>query len=401
MKRYLIFACMLLMTCQCLIAEQVDLEQEYRKLDKEIKHVNTRIQQREKRIIAYQKALGQTADGTREQYSMCRHLYEEYNNFMSDSAIIYLNRCIFLAETLHDTISSQECRLMLASQCADLDRYQEAVDVMRTIVDQRINDNTNFRRALMTLARMYGSMARNSKIPYLQNEYSARSDYYLSQIDTTRLSMDDDESLQLKEHDRYAAGDAAGALHYNDMRLKLVREESLRYPAIAFSRCLDYKLLGDSVQTRYWAAQAALSHLRKGDMNPNAMLELANLLYNDGDQDRAYRYVHFAWWCAFNYPATQQNHLFSPALFGLTDYYEASIKRSNRAIVLLVALIIVLAGALALTMRKRDRLRQELDQTLEARNRRDTRFEPFNPYPDGQDLSADETSPEEHDPIQQ
>ena len=344
MKKIFIFTLLSLLSCTGVTAAgTIDLEQEYRKLDQAIEKTDIYVRERENHIQAYKTARGATND-TRVQYDLNRNLYDLYRPYMSDSAIHYISRCIMLAERMNDPIRADECRLLLANQCTESGMYHEAMDVLNSIDEQRINDANNRRRYYITIAHLYGELGYYCKVPRLQGEYYAKHDYYNSLIDTARVSMNDDEALQMKELQCYSAGDAKGALHFSDMRLKQVKEGSHEYAIVAFYRFLDYRLLEDSVQARYWITQSALSDVTNAVMDQGAMWELANLLMADGDMDRAYRYIHFAWQCASKFNTVKRNSQISPVLTAISDNYEASLKRANRELGVLAVVSSMLAA---------------------------------------------------------
>ena len=330
MKLNLFLALLSLLSCVNLsAAATIDLEQEYRKLDKAIEQSERYVQERESRIQGYKSARKAT-DDARVQYDLNRSLYEEYRPYMSDSAIHYIGKCIDLAQRMGDAVRHDECRLLLAYQCIESGMYHEAMDVLNSIDVQHITDPENQRRYYTTIAHLYGELGYYCKVPSLQQEYYAKHDHYNAMIDTTRLSMNDDGRLQMKELEHYVAGDAQGALRYSDLRLKQVKEGSHEYAIVAFYRYLDYTMLGDSVQSRYWVTQSALSDVTNAVMDQGAMWELANKLMADGDMERAYRYIHFAWQCASKFNTVKRNSQISPVLTAISDNYEASLKRANR-----------------------------------------------------------------------
>ena len=370
MKKNIIFALLSLLSCLCMTATgSIDLEQEYRKLDNAIEQTDQYVQERENRIHGYKTACGATQD-TRVQYDLCRSLYNEYRPYMSDSAIHYISRCIMLAEQLDDYIHADECRILLAYQCTESGMYNEAVDVLNTIDAQRVNDPNIKRRYYSTFAHLYRELAYYCKIPNLQGEYYAKHDYYKSMIDTASIPMNDDEALQMKEMDCFAAGDGQGALHFSDLRLKQVKEGSHEYAIVAFYRYLDYSLLGDSVQARYWVTQSALSDVENAVMDQGAMWELANLLMADGDMGRAYRYIHFAWQCASKFNTVKRNSQISPVLTVISDNYEASLKRANRLLAILAVVSSLLAalflGILFYSRRQRKKLARARNELSES-----------------------------------
>lgn len=319
----------------------IDLVQVYQQLDEAIKHTDQYTQEREQRITKHRTALEVTKDPA-GQYELCYRLYEEFQPYMNDSAIYYIDRCIALAEKMGDHIRAEQCQLQLAFQCTESGMYNEAMDILRAFDAAQISDAKNRQKYYSTLSHLYAELGYYCKVPRLQREYYANGDRYRVLIDTTVSSSD--EVLQIKEMQCFAAGDAQGALQYSDMRLKQVDKGSHEYAIVAFYRYLDYSLKGDSVQARYWVTQSALSDVKNAIMDQGALWELANLLMADGDMDRAYYYIHFAWQCANKFNTVKRNNQISPVLTSISDNYEESLKRANRQLLALAVVASLLAA---------------------------------------------------------
>lgn len=336
-------AIMILLLCPIIAsaAGTVNLEEYYRSLDEAIAQSDRYVSVREDSITRLRSALQVTRDPA-AQYDLCHRLYEQYKPYINDSAIHYIDRCIALAEGLGDRVHVEECQIQLAWQCSESGMYHEAMDILDGIDEAKISDPRNLKQYRSTLAHLYSELGYYCKVPRLQQVYYARGDGYRQLIDTTVCSPD--EALQIKEIACFGAGDAQGALRCSDMRLKQVEEGSHEFAIVAFYRYLDYQLLGDSVQARYWVTQSALSDVRNAVMDQGAMWELANLLMADGDMDRAYRYIHFAWQCASKFNTVKRNSQISPVLTAISDNYEASLKRANRQLLYLAIVASLLAA---------------------------------------------------------
>ena len=319
----------------------IDLVQVYQQLDEAIKHTEQYTQEREQRITKHRTALEVTKDPA-GQYELCYRLYEEFQPYMNDSAIYYIGRCIALAEKMGDHIRAEQCQLQLAFQCTESGMYNEAMDILRAIDVTQISDAKNRQKYYSTISHLYSEVGYYCKVPRLQREYYATGDRYRALIDSTVSSRD--EALQIKEMQCFSAGDAQGALKYSDMRLKQVSEGSHEFAIVAFYRYLDYTLKGDSVQARYWVTQSALSDVKNAIMDQGALWELANLLMADGDMDRAYYYIHFAWQCANKFNTVKRNNQISPVLTSISDNYEESLKRANRQLLALAVVASLLAA---------------------------------------------------------
>ena len=319
----------------------IDLKQTYRQLDEAIAQTDRYVQQRETRIQQFKSALEVSQD-LQLQYELCRRLYDEYHPYMNDSAIHYLGRGIELAQRMGDKSRADECRMLMAYQCTESGMYHEAMDLLSVIDAATIQDPAAKHRYYSTMAHLYQELAYYCKVPHLQQQYYAMADDYNRRIDMGNVTSD--QALQIKELQCYGAGDAKGALRYSDQRLKQVEEGSHEYAIVAFYRHLDYRLLGDTVQAHYWVAQSSLSDVKNAVMDQGAMWELANMLMADGDMDRAYRYIRFAWQCANKFNTVKRNNQISPVLTDISDNYEASLKRANRLLEVLAIVASLLAA---------------------------------------------------------
>ena len=340
-KPVILYLLLLFLAPQATHADVIDLEAVYRQLDEAIEQTDRYVEAREARIQKYKAALEVTGDPD-VQYERCRRLYDEYHPYMNDSAIYYIDRSIALAEQRGDRFGANECQLLMAYQCTDAGMYYEAMDILRGFDENRIDDPRIRQKYYSTLSHLYSELGYYCKVPRLQREYYAKSDHYKLLIDTTLCSRD--EALQIKELACYIAGDAEGALRYSDMRLKQIQEGSHEYAIAAFYRYLDCTLSGDSVQARYWVTRSALSDVKNAVMDQGAMWELANGLMADGDMDRAYRYIRFAWQCAGKFNTVKRNNQISPVLTAISDNYETSLKRANHLLAILAVVSSLLAA---------------------------------------------------------
>ena len=343
MMRFGILISMLTAVALCHAAPgTIDLEQTYRQLDEAIARSDRYVAEREQRIQQYRSALEVSHD-PQAQYELCRRLYDEYHPYINDSAIHYLGRSIDLSQRGGNLASADECRMLMAFQCTESGMYHEAADLLG-VIDVNALDDTARNLYYSTMAHLYQELGYYCKVPQLQQQYYARSSDYNSRINLADTTTD--EALQIKELQCYTAGDAQGALRYSDQRLRQVEEGSHDYAIVAFYRHLDYRLLGDTIQARYWVAQSALSDVRNAVMDQGAMWELASMLMADGDMDRAYRYIRFAWQCAVKFNTVKRNNQISPVLTDISDHYEASLKHANRLLQVLVIVASLLAALL-------------------------------------------------------
>ena len=375
MKYHIFLSTLLLMLATLdLSASDINLLQEYHRLDQAIEQSDRYVQVREERIAKLKTAL-EVTHAVNAQYDLCHNLYEEYHSYVNDSAIFYLDQCIALAQAMGNQSLVDECHLQMAFQCSESGMFHEAADLLQRIDEQQLNAD-NLRRYNITMGHLYGEMAYYCKVPALQQDYYAKRDQYNGRIIAANDSSD--EYLQVKEMGCFSTQDAEGALAFSDLRLKNVEEGTHKYAIVAFYRHLDYRLLGDSIQARYWVTQSALSDVTNAVMDQGALWELANMLMADGDIDRAYRYIHFAWQCASKFNTLKRNNQISPVMTAISDNYETSLKRANRLLLALAVVACLLAGLLLGILYYSNSQRKKLARARNELSDSNTRLEQLN-----------------------
>ena len=375
MKYHIFLSTLLLMLATLDVsASDINLLQEYHRLDQAIEQSDRYVQVREERIAKLKTAL-EVTHAVNARYDLCHNLYEEYHSYVNDSAIFYLDRCIALAQTMGNQSLVDECHLQMAFQCSESGMFHEAADLLQRIDEQQLNAD-NLRRYNITMGHLYGEMAYYCKVPALQQDYYAKRDQYNGRIIAANDSSD--EYLQVKEMGCFSTQDAEGALAFSDLRLKNVEEGTHKYAIVAFYRHLDYRLLGDSIQARYWVTQSALSDVTNAVMDQGALWELANMLMADGDIDRAYRYIHFAWQCASKFNTLKRNNQISPVMTAISDNYETSLKRANRLLLALAVVACLLAGLLLGILYYSNSQRKKLARARNELSDSNTRLEQLN-----------------------
>ena len=375
MKYHIFLSTLLLMLATLDVsASDINLLQEYHRLDQAIEQSDRYVQVREERIAKLKTAL-EVTHAVNARYDLCHNLYEEYHSYVNDSAIFYLDRCIELAQAMGNQSLVDECHLQMAFQCSESGMFHEAADLLQRIDEQQLNAD-NLRRYNITMGHLYGEMAYYCKVPALQQDYYAKRDQYNGRIIAANDSSD--EYLQVKEMGCFSTQDAEGALAFSDLRLKNVEEGTHKYAIVAFYRHLDYRLLGDSIQARYWVTQSALSDVTNAVMDQGALWELANMLMADGDIDRAYRYIHFAWQSAIKFNTLKRNNQISPVMTAISDNYETSLKRANRLLLALAVVACLLAGLLLGILYYSNSQRKKLARARNELSDSNTRLEQLN-----------------------
>ena len=318
-------------------AAGADLDSLYRCLDKAIVASPRYVEQREHRIDSLRRELAKARDRS-ERYERTFAHYREYKSYMNDSAVAFLKRCISLTD---DRTETAVCRSLLAFQCSTTGMYAESLEILGQTDTAGVG-----REALgeyyLAYGHVYGELAYYGSIPEMCRSYTSRQAEYM-RLALEILDPDDDRSMQLREMQCYARQKYDEALRVNDRRMERVGRGSHGYAIVAFYRYMDYKQMGRMDEAKFWLAEAAISDVRNAVMDQAALWELANLLNQEGQLDRSYDYIGFAWDSARRFGTRMRNWQMSPILQTIDKNYQDETERSNMMLRVMIGIVSVMA----------------------------------------------------------
>ena len=307
--------------------QQVDLRPLYKELDAAIDSAAIFQKQKTDAIEILKKQYASCRDDE-ERYRFSWSLYREYVAFVSDSTLSYLQRCLELARRMNrgDLVSQSE--LAMAHQLSETGFYSEAEIRYNRIPIEQMDSAT---RLLYLSGRnhLYGEMGFYSHDPELSQQFHSKA----NAIRDTLLTLLPHESAayaELMSRMLNNRGTPDEALPFSDQWLAKVVPGTRDYAIMAFFRSEIYKRKGDVTMQRYWLIQSALTDIRQAIMDQSALWSLANsIMQDDGDLDRAYRYMDFSWGCISQFSPHMRSWLVSPILTRINDKYKANLHQAN------------------------------------------------------------------------
>lgn len=227
-----------------------------------------------------------------EVYQINKALYEEYNNYMSDSAIFYLNQNLELADSLKDEPKLNDVYISSASLFIRLGMYLEASQYLKKVKNAilSLRQNADFYITYMNLYLGLGSYSQNTKEKHgywiLAKSYSdsmmrivpPQSEEYLRNIE---------KEYRLKK-------EFSAALAANDKRLALTKPYTTQYALVTFHRSLIYRGIKDLNNEKRFLALSAISDAELSVKDNASISILAAILMHEGDINRAYQYIRFS-----------------------------------------------------------------------------------------------------------
>ena len=334
--------------------ESVDLEGLYQQLDDAIDNSPQYVAEREKQITVCRDSL-QKEQNPEKRLQLADQLYQLYRPYKNEQALQYVEQCINLAESLRRSDLAGRYRSLLAHQCSTSDMLVESLEQLYLVNRQALTNKelVDYYSAWMHVC---GEMANLTQRKDMHQRYLAQQSLYRDSVMAV-ASEGSEEWLHLKMDILTAQRHFQDALNISDRWLKITREGTHESAYAAFYRSQVFDHLTNHDLACYWLGKSALDDIRCAVMDQASLLFLAEHLANDGDLDRAERYMDFARKCNNTFSNHTRTYQYSSILNIIQKGKEAAEHQSHQVIivVLIVAavLIFLLILALILIIRKR------------------------------------------------
>ena len=276
------------------------------------------------------------------RYAIMKKLYEEYSAYQYDSAYAYVSQCMRLAESIGDEALLNESRLNLAhilSTACLMDKARQTlgqIDTSRLAAGQLVV----YYRTLTDLL-IY-------QAEYMQGtQYAQEYVQQLMQVRRAAIAIDVPHSninYQITQAECYS--DDNQPQRAIDLLSRLVsnyRSGDRMYSIITSTMSFYYSQLGDKEHQMQYLISSAESDL-EGCIRENTSLRtIADRLFDEGDIDRAYRYMRVAVDDANFYGTRLRNIQASHIVPKILDAYQTKQEQDHRNMTWLLALISVIA----------------------------------------------------------
>lgn len=317
-------------------------------LDKAIGQYEQYAAIREARIDRLKAQLKAADTISMDYYNLNHSLYLEYKSYTCDSAIYYLNCNMEWAERYNKSYLIEETRILLAHLMMSVGMYEEASERLKQVSRFKLSA-TLLRDYYDCYCRFYGELGA-----YTQDNSSKRRYFLLSRCyeDSllTILPPGSYAHLERREMRKMTDGDVKGALQINDTLLSGLKSDSPEYALVTYYRSQLSRQSGDEEGELQYLALSALADIRFAITDHASLWSLAQLLYEKGDIERAYRYMRFSWEQTKFYNARLRSWQSAGILSLIDKTYQAMIEKQNKRleqyVLVITALLVLLSGAL-------------------------------------------------------
>jgi len=272
-------------------AESKSLKDKLAQLDNCLKNKKEYDRNKEKEIAKRRKDL-RKARSDKQRYDACIGLYDEYKSYQYDSAYAYANRSLTLADRLANTDYhvESECAMTFCLLSAGL--YKEAFDKLGRV--NAGNASPEYKKTYYSLVvRLnYAIADYNHAKPY-HEEYMKRGNAYTDSLLalTAKDSPEWKYAVAQRQMKEYKYGESRRT--FSDMlRMKGL---TMHTKAIVTS-CIGWMSWQDGKEdtAMQFLAESAIYDAMSSTKETTALRGLAELLYKNGDIQRATEYIQFS-----------------------------------------------------------------------------------------------------------
>ena len=277
-----------------------------------------------------------------DRYGTMKQLYEEYAAYQYDSAYAYVSQCLALARQMSDDRLLNESRLDLAHILSTACLMDQARLLLGQIDTTRLSATQ--------LIRYYRT--RTDLLIY-QAEYMQGTQYAAEAVQqlidlrrrTAALNVphDDVNYLLTVAECRADSGQSRQAISLLEGLMQHYHSGERLYSIITSTMSFHYGQLGDKEKQMQYLIKSAESDL-EGCIRENTSLRaIADILFDEGDIDRAYRYMRVAVDDANFYGTRLRNIQSSRIVPKILDAYQTKQERNHRNMMWLLGIISVIA----------------------------------------------------------
>ena len=352
--KILLLSLLFLLSGLPVVADNDGFQAIYRQIDEAIDHSPEYVAEYEKQIEEKrQEYVG--AEMAEDKYQLAFKLYDLYKAFMNDSALYYIDEAEQWAKKQGNAVRASNCRILRAFQCSTVGYYSEALAFLRTI-DKSQLDSVGLKNYYKTQMHVYGELGYYSKIRSLQEGYYQNRTLYRDSL-YSMVSHDSPDYLMNRIYELKDQNRLAEARELCDQWMKLVKPDSHDYAIVSYYYWLSCEDLNEA---KHWLAISALNDVRNAVMDQASLLQLAELLNDEGDLERSYKYIRFTWDCNNRFNTRMRSWQITPILNVIENNYQEAVDRNTKvlwtSIVVVSVLALLLLGVLFFLHRRNQQL---------------------------------------------
>ncbi|MFM7024332.1 MAG: DUF6377 domain-containing protein [Flavobacteriales bacterium] len=226
------------------------------------------------------------------QFQFCAKLFEEYKSFQYDSAFKYTDRMLKLAYVLNDPAKINNAKVNFSFIFLSSGMFKEALDTLSTVdaMALPVAERINFYKVF---ARTYFDLSDFSQSQQYSQSYNNKGDEYVTRaLDLSEKASA--EYLFLKAWKYMRIRNIEMAIKTYQKLLLYYNLTQHEYAIVTSSLSFMYMLDNNQEKHKEFLIKAAIADIRGCVFETVALRNLAEIVYKEGNYERAYRYIKIA-----------------------------------------------------------------------------------------------------------
>ena len=313
-----------------------DLNTILNRLDEAIENRPNYIAEKEKRLEALR--IETTQKNGEEQFNGYRQLFNEYRTFSADSALHYAQVCNDWALEHKDPIKLQESQIMGAIGLAVIGQYEQANILISGLENHVYPENKEeYYSARTDISYWQGAF---SSLKSMKDRYDKLSQNYRDSLNLITKNKTFKEQASVIIQGRT---DPKGSISATRKYIQTLPEghDSIRYFANHLGTI--YYSEGRRDSSEYFFALSAISDMERGVREYSSLINLSMQLFEDGEINRAYKYMTQCLNDANESHSSLRNMEMSKRMSPIMEAYNRKLKHQERIVTwIAIALAIML-----------------------------------------------------------
>ena len=347
--------------------KELNLPKMYKLVDDALEESGRYIADYESKLYKTKQAIAESSDD-HQKLALTLDLSLMYESFNGDSTLAYTARALQMAGELGQPEVVADCQARMAYLCTFLGSQTESLTLLQRIDKSALTQDglCNYYRSYMMV---YGNLGGNCQIPAMREEFYQK---HLTYMDSLLATAKPGSEMYLGHRQPQLVGEKRfeEALKMNDERLNMTQEGTHDNAIVSYSRYTIYNAMGNRDMAKYWLCKSALDDIRNAVMDQTSLISLAEMLDEDGDLERANRYIGFTWECNRRFSPHMRLWQMAPLLSAIEENFEAKILHKSRILTIWGGVVSLLSIFFVIVLfclfRQRKQLkaaRQQLEDT--------------------------------------
>lgn len=277
---------LLFISSSALFAKHRDDKAIFKQLDKVMNEKNVLQLRKEKEIDELKQQLTHSGD-VLKKYRLCGSLFDAYLHYQADSALHYIDLQMDLLSSLRRPELKDELIIDRATVMGVMGMYNEALEQLRQINPRKLGKET-LQSYYQTYRACYGWLADYTTNQQEKIKYLKKTDLYRDSI-IASMPAGINRTIVLAEKNIVNDHPDTAMAMLNKILEDTTDLRQKAYIYYTLSEACNIK--EDAEQEAYYLALTAIADLESSVREYASLQKLAQLMYERGDIDRAYKYL--------------------------------------------------------------------------------------------------------------